>query len=77
MVSTSLSKKEKAKKTTKQEKIIIRVTPTQYAIILANAQKHSKGNVSKWLRDRGCDPMLDVSIEMQDTIEKGSLFDEN
>lgn len=77
MGSISGIKKRKKKESLKKGlKVFIRMNYTEYAIILANAQKYTKGNVSKWIRERSCNPMLDVSIEMQDQIDEGNIFDE-
>ena len=55
----------------RDEKVFIRMSPQELREIKENANKYSKGNLSRWLRDRAKEPMLDVSIKMQD--EKDSV----
>jgi hypothetical protein len=47
-------------------KVFIRMSPDEKKKMEQNARKYSGGNLSKWIRDRCTEPMLDVSIDMQD-----------
>lgn len=54
------------KEKNRSEKIFIRVTDEELKTVKDNAEKYCGGNLSKWMRERGLNPMLDVSIKMQD-----------
>jgi hypothetical protein len=58
----TLSPKEK----NRNEKVFIRMTLEEIRIVKENAEKYCGGNLSKWMRQRACNPMLDISIKMQD-----------
>jgi len=60
-------KKEK----NRNEKVFVRMTKEEIKIVKANAEKYCGGNLSKWMRERGAKPMLDVSIKMQDDEDGG------
>lgn len=59
---STLSPKEK----NRNEKVFIRMTQEEIKTVKANAEKYCGGNLSKWMRERASNPMLDVSIKMQD-----------
>ena len=63
---------KKDKKSLRDQKIFIRISKEEFEEIKTNAGKFSRGNVSKWLRDRAKEPMLDVSVKMQN--EKDGEF---
>jgi len=50
----------------RNEKVFIRMSVDELAVARGNAEKYCGGNLSKWLRERAQNPMLDVSIKMQD-----------
>lgn len=58
----------------KNEKVFVRMSEAEYLNVKTNADKYTKGNISKWMRDRASQPMLDVSIAMQNEKD-GELFD--
>lgn len=72
MDSTSSEvKRRKNENSLKREKVFVRMSPTDYAIILANALLYTGGNMSEWLRRRASEPMLEVSIEMLEAKNSG------
>lgn len=50
----------------RSEKLYLRVTASEAELIQKHADQYAKGNLSEWLRMRGMQPTLDVSIAMQD-----------
>lgn len=60
----------KLKENPKSEKIIVRMTPQELIEVKRQALTYCDGNLSKWLRDRGMKPMLDISLKMQDAVDR-------
>lgn len=63
----------KARENLRNEKVLIRMTKEELKAVKGNAKNFCRGNVSKWMRTRALNPMLDVSIEMQNKTD-GELF---
>lgn len=69
-MSSTKSKSEK----NRLEKVFVRMTAEEILHVKTNADKYTGGNVSKWMRDRASQPMLDISIAMQNEKD-GDLFE--
>lgn len=69
MSMTPALKPKKARKQKREEKAFVRLTAEELAVVQHHARKYCKGNVSKWMRERATNPMLDVSIQMQDEMD--------
>lgn len=70
-MSGTSSKKNTKKETARTKSMFVRVTLKQYREIQRHAKKYAQGNLSEWVRTRSLNPMLDVSIKMQDEIDGG------
>lgn len=60
----------KPQRAKREHKLFVRMNATELMAVTENAEKFCGGNLSKWLRDRGHKPMLDISIKMQDEVDK-------
>jgi hypothetical protein len=50
----------------KTKKVFVRMTPQAFQEVKKNAELFHDGNITDWMTKRSLEPMLDVTLKMQD-----------